>query len=600
MCGINGFTAENKELVGRMNASTKHRGPDGSEIYTDADISFGFNRLAIIDLSQEAMQPMWSSDKRFVIIFNGEIYNYQELKKELAAYSFSTQSDTEVILAAYSQWGSAAFAKLNGMFALALWDTKEKRLVLARDPVGIKPLYYSFAAGKLVFSSEIKGILETGVSRKLNQEAFQHYLRLMYVPGDMTMIEGVHKVMPGHTLTYERGRIAHASFEDDHKAVAAPTSYKEGVALVKDTVTKAVERQLVSDRPIGVYLSGGIDSTTILAAASAVHPKINSYSVGFDLMDSEEKDKFNADSRLASETAKHFGATHHEYLLPSKEVASLFPSMVQYMDDPVGNATTLAQLYLAQKTKDTATVTLSGEGGDELFGGYERYLLALRASRYGTLVPKRLSKFLPGSLSSLHLKGVDRFAQLMFQKDAELNSILAKPIHAHTKSLFANGFTGGDIAEELMHTDEKNWLVDEALLRADTMNMGASVEGRVPLLDLEVRALAHSLPRAWKVTESKTKRILKDAFADVIPGFILTQPKRGWFSPGAKWLRRPEFVELADEIFQEGYTEASALFNIPHLRQVWQAHIQQKEYHYTVLWATLVFLAWAKEHNVTL
>lgn len=599
MCAINGCTGNNAALMDRMVAVTKHRGPDGSRVYTNEYVSFGFNRLAIIDLDQRSMQPMQSVDERYTIMFNGEIYNYRELKKELASYPYRTESDTEVILAAYTAWGTAGFQKLNGMFALALWDSLEKKLILARDPVGVKPLYYAVHQGALVFSSEVKGVLESGIPRKLNTDAFFHFMRLMYVPGSMTMIEGIHKLPPGHLLTFQDGTMTTSSFEALDKPASCPPTYTEAVHRVRTVAENAIQRQLVSDRPIGIYLSGGIDSTIVLAAASKVHPKLNTYSVGFELTESEEREKFNADSVLAAQSAAHFGATHHEYMLRPGDVHALFPRMIQAMDQPVGNATTLAQLYLAERTKDTATVVLSGEGGDELFGGYERYQLALIAERYARFLPRGLERFLPGSLKHLRLKGVDRYAQLMFQKDAEIFPILAPGTPPDTRSFFASDFSNGDVADLLMRADEKHWLVDEALLRADTMSMGASIEARVPLLDLELRSLAHSFPRQWKVDTSRTKKILKDAFADVIPHTVLHQPKRGWFSPGAKWLRRPEFVELAHDVFQDGYTDASHLFSNRALREMWESHTEKRAYHYTTLWASLVFLAWAKEYNVT-
>lgn len=600
MCAINGISWNDVELVARMNAVTAHRGPDGTRIVVCGSTTLGFNRLAIIDLDERAMQPMQSADGRFTIIFNGEIYNYRELRSELTAYPFKTESDTEVILAAYSAWGETAFSKLNGMFALALWDAHEERLVLARDQVGVKPLYYHLSNGRLIFSSEMKGILEAGVPRTINRDSFMHFMRLMYVPKHMTMFQEIQKLMPGHVLVHHKGN------SDIHTYApwpvhSVPQSYADAVDQVHDTVTSAIQRQLVSDRPIGVYLSGGIDSTVVLAVASVLHPAINTFSIGFEVAANEDPHKFNADYELAEKSAKHFGATHHAHILTTADVDALFPQMIAALDQPIGNATTLAQLYLAQKTHDTATVVLSGEGSDELFGGYERYRLALRAAHYARFIPQGFAQWLPGSLRSLHDTGVDRFAQLMFVKDAELNPLLRDGVSHSTKALFAPDFgLGVDSATSLMSVDERNWLVDDALLRADTMGMAASIEARVPFLDLEVRALAHALPREWKVDMSRTKKVLKDAFRAVLPAEVLQQPKRGWFSPGAKWLRRPAFVARTDEVFQEGYTDASALFDITAVRRYAEDHRAFRAYHYTTLWAALVFLAWAREYKATL
>ena len=599
MCAINGCSWSDSALVERMNVATKHRGPDGTRIINLGDATLGFNRLAIIDLDIRAMQPMQTADGRCTIVFNGEIYNYRELKKELSGYPWRTESDTEVILAAYTRWGSGAFSKLNGMFALALWDQNTKELVLARDQVGIKPLYYHLQEGKLAFSSEMKGLLEVGMPRTIDQKAFQYFMRLMYVPKDMTMIKGIKKLLPGQVLTFKNGTGTLSTYTS-WATQSAPKSYAEGVQLVHDTVTQAVQRQLVSDRPVGVYLSGGIDSSVVLSAGSKVHPSLNTFSVGYQLEDNEDPQKFNADSALAKKTAEHFGATHNEYLLSASVVHDLFPQMIHAMDEPVGNSTTLAQLFLAQQTKDTATVVLSGEGGDELFGGYDRYRLALSAARVASFIPPGLERFLPQSLRHIRLSGVDRYVQLMYTKDTELNSLLKNHTDS-TRDLFAQEFTTDvDIAAQLMSADEHNWLVDEALLRADTMGMGASIEARVPLLDLEVRSLAHALPRSWKVDSRHTKKILKEAFKAELPDEVLRQPKRGWFSPGAKWLRRPEFIALTGAVFADGYTEASALFNLSAVRHMELEHREMRGYYFTVLWATLVFLSWAREYKVTL
>ncbi|MBX9765542.1 asparagine synthase (glutamine-hydrolyzing), partial [Patescibacteria group bacterium] len=404
MCAINGIVGGkgkgDEALIVGMNAATKHRGPDGSRVFFDSGVALGFNRLAIIDLSEGAMQPMSDVSGRYTLVFNGEIYNYRELKRELSEYPFKTESDTEVVLAAYSRWGETAFSRLNGMFGLAVYDSKEKKLVIARDSAGIKPLYYHFENGRLLFSSEIKAILEAGIPRTLNREAFGHYLRLLYVPAPHTMFTGIKKLLPGHTLTFSEGAIAVAPFRGRFPDAEGAHSFQDAKTLVRKTVEDAVSRQLVSDRPVGLYLSGGIDSSVILASAVKTHPAINSYSVGFSLGEDEQSEKFNADVALAKRTAQHFGATHHEFMLSSEDVLSLFTDAVRHLDEPIGNATALSQLYLARMVKPTATVVLTGDGGDEMFGGYERYRLAHIAERFGGLVPGFLAQ---GKLEHVHL-----------------------------------------------------------------------------------------------------------------------------------------------------------------------------------------------------
>lgn len=602
MCAINGCIGTDEPLVGKMNAVTAHRGPDGSQVFSNEFVTLGFNRLAIIDLSERAMQPMHDEEGRYTIVFNGEIYNFKELKKELTEYPFKSESDTEVILAAYSRWGDAAFSRLNGMFALAIWDSKEKRLVLARDSAGIKPLYYFHDEGRLIFSSEIKAILEAGIPRVLDREAFGHYMRLLYVPAPMTMFKGISKLLPGHTLVFMGDKTVTQPFKGMWPSTERPLSYEASVQAVKEGMESAVARQLVSDRPVGVYLSGGIDSSVILASASKVHPKIDTFSVGFDLGADEEVEKFNADALLAKKTAEHFGSTHHEFFLSSNDALNLFPEMIRHLDEPVANATALAQLYLARQAKPTSTVVLTGDGGDELFGGYERYRMSLIAERYGAFVPDFIAEAF-SKLRYAHLSGVDRFAQLMFQKDTELLRVLSiSTVLPDTHALFAPDFleTGG-IVRQLMRTDEKHWLIDEALMRSDKMSMAGSVEARVPFLDLEIRSLAYALPEEYMVTPFATKKVLKDAFRNVLPQEVQNAPKRGWFSPGAKWLRHPNFVAYADAVFTPEYAPGvTSLFNFKSLRELWTEHREKRGYHYTTLYATLAFLEWAREYKITL
>lgn len=600
MCAINGSTGKDEQLVARMNGVTAHRGPDATRVWSNEQVTLGFNRLAIIDTSLRGMQPMTSHDGRYTIVFNGEIYNYKTLKAELKGYPFVSESDTEVILAGLSKWGDRTLARLNGMFALAIWDNVEGRLLLARDPAGVKPLFYHFDGSRLVFSSELRGVLESGIPRTLNRTAFGHYLRLLYVPQGMTLVEGVSQLTAGELLVYQNNELRSSIFSKGWPEESS-LAYHDAVLSVKARVKHAVARQLVADRPVGLFISGGVDSSVILASAAEVHPKINTFSVGFELGEGEESGKFNADATIAARTAQHFGATHHAIQLQARDVASLFTTMVHHMSNPVANATALSQLYLAQKTKDIATVVLAGDGGDELFGGYERYRQALWAKTLAPVIPRSVARLFSNSVRTVHFDGVERYAQLMFQHlDSWLPPLSGLP-ESETKALFFDVFArNSDIADALMRTDEQNWLIDEALQRADHMSMAASVEVRVPLLDLEVSALLHALPREYKTSLWGTKRVLKDAFKDELPKEVLAQPKRGWFSPGAKWLRRPEFVALADEILSDGYSPASLLFNLSEVRRAFQEHKDKKAYHFTNLWTVLIFLAWSKEYAVTL
>ena len=574
-----------------MNDATRHRGPDGTQVASLGAVTLGFNRLAIIDLSPRGMQPMTSHDGRYTIVFNGEIYNYRELKNELAGYPFTSESDTEVIIAAYTLWGQRAFSKLNGMFALAIYDKEKDELVLARDPVGIKPLYYHYDHDQLTFSSEIKGIVAAGVAPKLNTVALSEYLQFLYVPAPETMFEGIKSLLPGKTVIYNSGEIRIEPYAEWPAADPA-VSYHDARERVHKTVTEAVTRQMVSDRPLGIYLSGGVDSSIILSVAAQVQKNINTYSVAFDLTDDEEQKKFNADAVLAEATAAHFGASHHEYHLSSDNALALIEEAVYHLDQPLANATAIAQHFLARQVKPTATVVLTGDGGDELFGGYERYRMALVAERYGKYLPSFVTSLHP-RLRHLHLTGSGRYLQLMTQK-ADVISRVYRGQRA--RQSFADEFSSGTIASNLMRADERHWLVDEALMRGDAMSMAAGVEARVPLLDLEVRALAHALPESYKITPWATKRILKDAFKHVLPQNVLHQPKRGFFSPTAKWLRHPKMDQFVHDAIQ---SLPDTLFNKAEIQKVIADHRERRVYQAPLILALALCGAWMRRYTVS-
>ncbi len=613
MCSINGFTWRDETLVRRMNTVTKHRGPDGTGVFVADGISLGHNRLSIIDLSPAGEQPMRSGDSRFVISFNGEIYNYRELRDELAPYPFRSSSDTEVILAAYERWGVGAFSRLNGIFALALWDTKEGKLLLVRDPVGVKPLYYHERGRGLVFSSEIKAILEhADISRRIDPLAFDLYMRLNYVPAPQTLFSGVRKLLPGEILTCKDGKTTLASYKQavSHRALCRASFNEQRVAL-REQVRASVAAQMVSDRPIGLYLSGGIDSSVVLEGMARASKKVETFSVGFALRAGEQEEKFNADFLLARRTADFFGTTHHEVLLSPRDILPLFVEAVYHLDEPVANATIIPMLTLARFAKERVAVVLGGDGGDELFGGYKRYRLSLLSSYYRQLPSafrRGADAFLPRLRKLDTAAGIERYAQFHFLKEEKLQPLLA-PSAYHPQAaqdFFSSRFfpsVRGRISQDFERTflrvDRESWLVDESLLRSDKMSMAAGLETRVPLLDLPLIALADTIPLAYKVSLFNAKRVLKEAFRGHIPDTLLHQPKRGWFSPAAKWLRYPPVAAFAREVLSPTYANATrALFNWEEVRRRLATHLAG-EYHLTELWAILTLQLWARRFAVS-
>ena len=611
MCAINGFNFKNESLIRKMNQATAHRGPDGTGVFLDGQISFGHNRLSILDTSDRAAQPMKSNDGNEIIIFNGEIYNFRELRKKLeASYQFKTTSDTEVIIAAYQKWGKECVKYFNGMFAFALWDEKKQELFLARDPIGIKPLYYFWDGKKFIFSSEIKAILETGVPRQLNKKALEHYFRVLYLPEPHTMFENIFKLPPAHwAVLKDKKLVIEQYWKVEDEKIEIPSNQKQLEEMVRNKVQSAVTRQLVSDRPLGVYLSGGIDSSVVLDCMSREHKNTDTFSVGFELPIKEDMEKFNQDFYLARKTAAHYGTRHHEIMLGEEEAINLFEKAVWHLDEPISNPTIIPMLHLAGFAKEKVAVVLGGDGGDELFGGCKRYRLSRIASVYQH-IPSFFRTALVASsrLQKLNTPaGVDRFSLFLFQKDDILKQVLVPEyINENTKQFFNQRyFQNWDKAmpfeSHFMNVDRQSWLVDESLMRSDKMAMAAGLEQRVPLLDKEIVALAYQIPLNKKVSYTNTKIILKQAFADRIPKFLLNQPKRGWFSPGAKWLRHPKIDQMAREMLSPYYySETQSLFNWDNLIPILKAHQEKSQYNFTVLWALLTFQSWARQYKIQL
>ena len=592
MCAINGICWEDISLVQKMNQVTLHRGPDGTAVQTVNGATFGHNRLSIIDPEPRSNQPMQTPDGRFTITYNGEIYNFKELRDTLRdSYEFKTESDTEVILAGFQKWGKEFFNTLNGMYALAIHDHKTGRITLACDPMGIKPLYVAKTNKGFAFSSEIKGLLEVGISRVLNRQAFDAYMRTLYVPAPLTLFEEVEKFPQGMVGEILDEAIHYSTIE--YKPVNKPLSSTDTHGL-RIAVGDAVGRQLISDRPLGVYLSGGIDSTSVLAAATEAGGNMDTYSIGFELSEEEESEKFNADSILAKRIAAHFGARHHEFYIAPNDVLGLFEQAVYHLDEPVANATIAAQVALSQKAHESVVVALTGDGGDEVFGGYPRYLLSKRMDVYQTFVPNFVSAMLPSPFKKLGTQSLQARLELFhFQKDHELRSLLHK--------LPEFSFEVSDEIKNIMEADRNTWLVDEALLRSDKLGMAHGLETRPPLLDLELVHQVKHIPFEQHVSLFDTKLLLKKAFKNDLPEWVLNQPKRGWFSPGAKWLRHPSLLNTLDEVFSPGYAKGTdTLFNWEGIKSTLSEHRERRAYHGPSLISILMFQLWSKRFNVSL
>ena len=587
-------------------AVTTHRGPDGSGTYVTDSVSLGHNRLAIIDLSEKAAQPMISKDGRYVITYNGELYNYRELKRELkSSHQFSTESDTEVLLAAYALWGERMLPRLHGIFALAIWDTKEQSLLLVRDHMGVKPLYYASEGTDLVFSSELSALINQS-RNNLDPRSLSLFLEMAFVPGPLTLIQGVKKLPAGHLLRWTAGRV---EIEEYHPLFSGDD--EETGSDLYQVIDSAVERQLVADRPLGIFLSGGLDSSIVLHHMSQHSPSIRSFSVDFEMVPGAEteSDKFNTDAALAARTAEVYGAKHTTFSISIGDIRSSLETAYQMLDEPNANPTGLSQYLLSQWVRESGVVVaLGGDGGDELFGGYTRHRAMMAAYLF-----QRLPDALQTLLHPLH----PRFSKLSipFQTPLHLSLMALEEslINGITKpnlSAMANCKTYFDTLyrtvpadmhplEAFMWADRRTWLADESLLRTDRSSMAHGLELRVPLLDMDVVRLSHTISVYQKTSPWQGKKILRQVYRDHLPAYLFNQPKRGWISPGAKWLRDPVINAFVTEVFSSAYYDGlDQLFDWPALQRMLREHTAGDGYYRQPLWNVLALQIWAKKHNL--
>ncbi len=618
MCGFNGFTYHDSALLGRMHKTTRHRGPDGEGFFETEELSLAHNRLAIIDLSEAGRQPMLSPDGRYVLAFNGEIYNYREVRTDLESQGevFFTQTDTEVLLRVLSLFGKDGLKCLNGIFACAFWDTHEKRLWLMRDPMGVKPLYYREEQGRLWFSSEIKSLAHVGSGKPaLDITSLGMYLRLLYVPAPRTMFEGINKLPAGHLLEWQQNKSHVQSYVVNEKP-SAPSTYAEACESVRVLTQAAVKRQLVSDRPVGLFLSGGLDSSIVLAAMrNEVSASIKTYTVSYT--SPVDAQKYNADADLARCTAKHFSTDHHDVLVTPQDVRACFDEVVWHMDEPIANHVQPATYLLAKAARKQITVALGGDGGDELFGGYARYWyqakierlrqlgLALPARVMAALVPRtKLGRYAQLVAEPL---GTHRHLAFLLQKEQDVARILRPGVPSATpvlENIFDPLFipSSDDAVNQSMSADLPTWLAEESLMRTDKMTMAHAIEERVPFLDLELVHYASSIPSVWKIgTREQGKRVFLDAWKNQLPAHVVFQEKRAFMSPAAKWIRDPLYDFLKERLLEGAAGPLNEYIDFSEALNMLEEHVQKKHYHLHLLWALLTLQSWytmQRSHNV--
>src|SRR6266513_5401960 len=599
MCGIYGLLplqsdAPSVGALRRMAHVTLHRGPDDEGQYHDPHIALGMRRLSIIDVAG-GHQPISNEDDTVHVVCNGEIYNYRELAADLArrGHRFRTQSDTEVLVHLYEEHGDSFVTRLNGMFAFALWDGRRQRLLLGRDRVGIKPLYYRLDGRGLTFASEAKAILAAfDDAIAIDPVALREYLELGYVAAPRSMFKGVRKLRPGTLMVYEAGRIDERRYWTPVSAVDRSRSDAEWSEVFLHTVRQAVAAQMVSDVPLGAFLSGGIDSSTIVAlmAGHASKP-IKTYAIGFT--DSAGATYYN-ELPWARQVAERFGTDHREILV-KPDVARLLPQLLWHMDEPIADAAFITTYLVAQFAREDVTVILSGVGGDELFGGYRRYL-GNHYQRYFERLPApvrraaaALSERLPSDRHSALLnlsrlaKGFLESASLPFEERYRAYVQVFPPNDLH-RLLRVNGAERpdriadafrhageGDALNRMLAVDADTQLPDDLLMLTDKMSMATSLECRVPLLDHELVELAARIPQEVKIRGGRLKHAMKEAVSSLLPRDILERKKRGFGTPMGAWLKQ-ELAPLVRGLLSESVVEDRGLFHYPAVKELAASH----------------------------
>lgn len=617
MCGIAGFTTGRgrvrADVMRSALAAIHHRGPDQHGFYSDESICLGATRLKILDLSQ-GDQPLHSDDGDLVVVFNGEISNFVELKRRLGAlgHRFRTQCDTEVVLHAFQQWDTDCFRQFRGMFAVAIWSRSRRRLLMARDPMGIKPLYYHARGGELYFGSELKCILvHPEVERTISHEGLDQYLRLNYVPGPFTLLDGIVKLPPGHLLEWRDGEAIESAFYTLPEQVPVHKSEGEACEELDELLTASLKEHLISDVPLGVWLSGGTDSATILHYASQISATpLHTLSITF------RGRSFDESSRIR-EISRRYGTRHSEFDLNAEcELASVVESLAYFSDEPSADAGAVPLWFLSRMTRPTATVVLSGEGADELFGGYITY----KANRYA-----QTARRIPRAL----LRTAARAADLLPASDDKISFeyklkrfLRGASIPAGDAHVFWNGTFSRQEKERLttfsaldslapllapmsaapglssaLDYDQRYYLPDDILYKVDRVSMAHSVEVRPPFLDLRLVEFARRLPESFILRGGTSKYILRRLMRDKLPRSVVQGPKVGLDIPVHEWLRGPLRPMMLDTI-SENAVRSSDLFHWKAVERVINQHLTRKAnwgYH---LWGLMTLLVWMKRWNV--
>jgi asparagine synthase (glutamine-hydrolysing) len=625
MCGINGFIIDsgqyNMELISSMNNKIIHRGPDDegyySDIITDKNISLGMRRLSIIDIDN-GRQPIISDDGNLILVFNGEIYNYQSLKIELETNhntEFNTNSDTEVILKMYEIYGVESFSKLDGMFAFSLLDKNIGKVFIARDFFGEKPLYYSKQKERIIWGSELKSLmLNFEFKPTINKEALSLYFQLTYIPAPYSIYDGVKKLLPNHYLELDIDTLDIIENEIS-KLVPQKTStisFKKAKKITHDLVMESVSSRSISDVPIGAFLSGGVDSSIVSYCLSQNQEnRINTFSIGFDKKKFDETEKSRA-------VAKLINSKHHEYIIDEKSLYSDLDKILNNFDEPFADSSALPTYLVSKITSNHVKVALTGDGGDEVFGGYNKYHINNINNTYTKIVPEKAHKLLK-TTSSFFLKTKDDDRGIKFKirktldsidynnnfywnmislgfKESELNKILIKSSKGSFDYYKNNiGLNKSDSLSDLRNIDKHISLEGDMLVKVDRTSMLSSLECRAPFLNKKLWDFTNRLPEKYLINGTSKKYILKESFKDVFPSNFLEKTKKGFGVPVGDWLRS----FLKDELIyfcNKSFIEEQNLFNYSTIEQLVNRHLSGQEDNTFKVWTYFCFQKWYKNH----
>ena len=636
MCGISGFLdfsdkqssidlAQNLE---KMTSVLQHRGPDDGHLWIDENpgIYLGHRRLSIIDLSTQGAQPMLSGSGRFVISYNGEIYNFLEIRKDLQAAGvvFKSNTDTEVLLEACEYYGiEKALNKLVGMFAIAIWDIKQKKLFLARDRVGIKPLYWGVQDGLMLFASELKAIRAfKGLNFEVNIDSLSDYFRFNYIPAPKTIYKNIFKLKPGHLLEFDcKGNKKETCYWDLYEKASCSRLASETQTIVADfesLLADAVSRRMISDVPLGTFLSGGIDSTLVTSIMQSQSTQaVKTFTIGFN------EDGYD-EAAHAGKIARHLGTEHTELYLSHVDAMDIIPSLSEIYDEPFSDSSQIPSYLVSKMTRQHVTVALSGDGGDECYSGYTRYLLSNRI--------QKLQKYLPSFATSLLGKGIlscppaviDQLSGLLpvsrrpyqaghrLHKLAEVismepstyyqnlvshwqhpDSIINKDVSNHQYSCdeIFNRFESA--VDSMRYLDQMSYLPDDILTKIDRASMAVSLEARVPLLDHRLIEFSWQLPAELQIRNGKGKWILREVLNKYIPENLMNRPKTGFSIPLDQWLRGP-LKEWAASYLNKDSLQNNGYLNADPILRKWQEHLDGKVNAQYLLWDVLMFQTWTE------